>query len=132
MRSLLLLSFVIVAGCAGEPTAPPASAPSTLAAAPATTYVDKNGAVMTQVSATNAQGELDAKKLVDAKKSGFTVINKDGVQLLCKTEDVTGSRVQKQTNCYTKEQWDSIVAQSQQGVQNYLPTAPPPPSKGGR
>ena len=121
MRSILILSFMVVAGCAGQPSAPP----TTAAAAPATTFVDKNGTAVTQVSATNAAGDVDTKRLVDAKKAGYAVINKDGEPLFCRTDDILGSRTQKQTICLTAKQIDDMHAQTQQGIQQYMRTNAP-------
>ena len=123
MRPLLVMSLVIIAGfaagCAGTPSSPPppATAP--------TTYISSTGAPVAQVSATNAAGDLDAKRLVDAKKAGFTVINKDGEPLFCRTEPVLGSRIEKQTTCMTAKQMDDIHAQTQQGMQQYMRTNAP-------
>ena len=124
MRSFLVMSSIIVAGfaagCAGTPPSPP---PPPAAAAP-TTYVTATGAPVAQVSAKTSTGDVDTKKLVDAKKAGFTVINQDGVELLCKSEAKTGSRITRQsdTTCLTAKQWDDLRVQTQQGVQNYIHT----------
>jgi hypothetical protein len=122
MRPFSVASFVFVAGfaagCAGTPSSPPppATAP--------TTYISATGAPVAQVSAKSPTGDLDTKKLVDAKKSGFTVINQDGVELLCKSEAKTGSRITRDsdTTCLTAKQWDDMRTQTQQGVQNYIHT----------
>jgi hypothetical protein len=129
MRSFLVMSLIIVtgfaAGCAGTstPTPTPATAP--------TTYINSNGAPVAQVSAKTSTGDLDTKKLVDAKKAGFTVINQDGVELLCRSEPKTGSRIQREsdTTCLTAKQWDDLRAQTQQGISNYMRTDA---AKGGK
>ncbi len=129
MRPFLIvsLSFVvgILAACAGTPSSPPPAA-----AAP-TTYIDASGNPVTQVSAKTPEGNLDTKKLAEAKKAGFTVINQDGVELLCRSEAKTGSRITRDTDttCLTAKQWDDMRAQTQQGVENYYRTNA---AKGGR
>jgi len=128
MRPFLVLSFLLVAGCAGQPSAPPATS-ATAPAVPATTYIDKNGAPVAQVSAKNAAGDLDAKRLVDAKKAGFTVVNTDGEPLFCRTEPKLGSRIEKETTCMTAKQLDDMHAQTQQGMQQYMRTNAPTSGK---
>ncbi len=119
MRPYLVLAGVsVLVGCAGQPAKPPPTAP--------TRYVTASGAtVETTDSAANPNGSVDSKRLVEAKKSGFTVINKDGEQLYCRTQDVTGSHVRKETQCLTAQQLDDMQAQTQQGLQQYLRTNAP-------
>lgn len=129
MRPFLIVSLSFAAGilaaCAGTPSSPPPPA-----AAPVT-YINASGAPVAQVTATTPEGKLDTKRLADAKKAGFTVINQDGVELLCRSEAKTGSRIQRDTDttCLTAKQWDDMRAQTQQGVENYYRTNA---AKGGR
>jgi hypothetical protein len=109
--------MLIVAGCAGQPSTPPP--------APAVTYINTTGAPVAQISATAATGkDLDAKRLADAKKAGYTVINSNGEPLFCSTENVIGSRVQKNTICLTAKEWDDERTRTQQGLNNYMRTDP--------
>jgi hypothetical protein len=115
MRAHLAYVFLLVAGCAGQPTPP----------APATVYVNASGAPLEQVSVKNEAGVVDAKRLENAKKEGFTVINKDGETLYCKSWDRTGSRVLKDTQCLTADQIDQWHEQTQQAMQEYMRTNAP-------
>jgi hypothetical protein len=123
MRLFAILSLLTMAGCAGQPSTPPAQSP-------ATTYVSSTGAPLAKVSAATATGpDADAKRLSDAKKAGYTVINTNGEPLFCSTDSIIGSRVQKATTCLTAKQWDDERARNQQGLQNYMRSDPP---KGGK
>ncbi|HEY2678029.1 MAG TPA: hypothetical protein VGI65_13750 [Steroidobacteraceae bacterium] len=123
MRPILVLTLLFVAGCAGQPSTPPAPAQ-------AVTYVSSTGAPVAQISATAATGaDLDAKRLADAKKAGYTVINSNGEPLFCSTEPHLGSHVQKDTICLTAKQWDDERVRTQQGLQNYMRSDP---AKGGK
>jgi hypothetical protein len=110
MRGIVLLGLLSAAGCAGQP---PAEEPRTV-------YVNASGAALQQVSAAKADGDVDAKRLVNAKKLGFKVINKDGEQLYCRTWDRLGSRVLKDTQCLTADQLDQWHEQTMQAMQEYL------------
>jgi hypothetical protein len=112
----LVFILLFVAGCAGQPASQPP---------PTATYVNASGQRLEQVSVRNADGDIDAKRLVNAKKEGFTVINKDGETLFCKTWDKTGSRVLKDTQCLTAQQLDLWHEQTQQAMQEYLRTNAP-------
>ncbi len=119
MRRIMVLTLVFIAGCAGQPSSPPQ-------AAVPTTYINASGAPIEQVSVSSPKGDVDTKRLKEAKKAGFTVINQDGTPLFCRSEPHIGSRIQKDTTCLTREQWDDITSQTQRGLQEWLRSNPPP------
>jgi hypothetical protein len=68
----------------------------------------------------NDQGVIDTKRLLDAKKAGFTVVNRDGKELFCQVEDITGSHVRTKTVCMTESEMDAQISQTQVGMQSYM------------
>jgi hypothetical protein len=89
MRTLLLLTAILSAGCASTPNNPkPASSGGTIAAS-------------------------DAQTLALARNLNLKVIDKDGQQLFCRSNFVTTSRIQRDTTCYTADQLDKMEAQQQ-------------------
>ena len=94
--SLALLG--VVAGCAGHPVqaTPAAGQP---AAAPAATAT---GPATRQVPVTLAN-------VAEVQRAGYKIVNKDGQKLYCRTDPITGSRVQTHTQCLTEQElYDQI------------------------
>jgi hypothetical protein len=89
MRALLLLTAILMAGCASKPTNPQAS------------------------SSGGAIAASDAQTLALARNLNLKVIDKDGQQLFCRSNFVTASRIQRDTTCYTADQLDKMEAQQQ-------------------
>ncbi len=112
MRAAIFVSALMAAGCAGTPDAPPPAAP--------TQYVNSSGKPVAQVQAVSPTGDVDTKRLVQARKAGYTVVNRDGETLFCSKDDVTGSHVRKQTNCLTAKQMDDQIEQTRMGMQSYM------------
>jgi hypothetical protein len=121
VRPILAVSYMFVVGCAGHPSSPPP-------AAVGTTYVNASGAPIEQVSANTPAGDLDVKRVMAAKKAGFTVINTDGEVLFCWTKTHIGSRVRRDsdTSCLTAKQWDEIASQTEHEFQQWLRSNPGP------
>jgi hypothetical protein len=92
MRSVILLTAILGAGCASQPTNPPA--PS-------------NAGVL---------ATTDAQRLAIAKNLNLKVIDKNGQQLFCRSNFVTASRIQRDTSCYTAEELDKMQAQLQRDM----------------
>jgi hypothetical protein len=93
-----LALFGIVAGCAGHPeqAAPAAGQP---AVAPAATA---KGPATRQVPVTLAN-------VAEVQRAGYKIVNKDGQKLYCRTDPITGSRVQTHTQCLTEQElYDQI------------------------
>ena len=103
MRGLMLLMTMAVVGCATQPSAPqtasstaPKSAVSSAPALPA--------------------DSVEAQRLAAAKNLNMKVIDKDGQQLFCRSNLVTGSHIQRDTTCYTADQLDQMQAQMQRDL----------------
>jgi hypothetical protein len=89
MRALMLLTVILGAGCASQPSHPqPASSSGAIAAS-------------------------DAQRLELARNLNLKVIDKDGQQLFCRSNFVTASRIQRDTTCFTADQLDKMEAQQQ-------------------
>jgi hypothetical protein len=113
MRRLILACALVIGACASKREAPAAPA---MAAAPATA----NGAPA------GARPPLDAAELANAKKLGYTVIDKSGETLYCRTQLRTGSHVNTDTYCLTPKEFEDMREKTQRGLSNILQTAPPP------
>jgi hypothetical protein len=111
MRNSLMVGALLIAGCAGQQSAPPAT--------PATTYVSASGQPLA-AAPVNADGTLDAKKVADAKKAGYSLVNTNGEQLYCKTEVPVGTRIRKNTDttCLTQAEMDAMEAQMRNSLQS--------------
>jgi hypothetical protein len=118
MRIVIVLSALAIAACTSTQKAPPQTA---------TTYVNSaTGATVTQVDVpVTDSGDVDTKRLEQAKKDGYQVVNKDGETLFCRSEMKTGSHVQKETTCLTAKQLDAMHEQTRIGVQSYIHTNAP-------
>ena len=112
MKSLLWIGVLAVAGCVGQPSSPPPTP---------TQYVNATGQTLTTVSG----GDIDEKRLEDAKKRGYTLVNNNGETLYCRSDFKTGSHVQKETTCLTGKELDALRDQTRQSLQSLKPSAPP-------
>lgn len=115
MRITILAGAVILGGCAGQPS--PAEAP--------TRYVSASG----QVQPTAPEGDLDAKRIAEAKKQGFTLVNTNGEALFCRSDFKTGSHVERNTTCLTASELDALHDQTRQALQNNFRQNAPPSGK---
>jgi hypothetical protein len=108
MRATLLLSALVIAGCAAQPSA---TAP---APASATDHPQQ----------TAPAGDLDQRRLLaEAIKYGYKVVNTNGEVLYCRSDFATGSHIQKNTVCLTAQQLDDIHLRNQQTLE--VPRASP-------
>ena len=116
-----LLGTAILMGCAGQPGAPAPTQP--------TQYVSADLKPLSEIQPTSPDDQMTAKRLVEAKKAGFTVVNKDGEVLYCKTELRTGSHAVRDTTCLTAQQIDDMHERTRADLQNYLKSNAPPSGK---
>ena len=103
-RTLCLATAMIVSGCATQHNNPQTPPPT----APAAADVSPSGAA--------APGaDLKTRRVAaEAKKLNLEVVRKDGQVVFCRSNVVTGSRFQKDRQCFTAEQVEAIQEQSQQ------------------
>ena len=114
MRGLMLLVTMAVVGCASQPSAPqtpPATAPVSALAPSATATSSAQSTAQAP-----AADSVEAQRLAAAKNLNMKVIDKDGQQLFCRSNLVTGSHIQRDTTCYTADQLDHMQAQMQRDL----------------
>jgi hypothetical protein len=123
MRNLLMAAGLIIAGCAGQQSAPPVVA--------STTYVSASGESLA-TAPVRADGTLDAKRLADAKRAGYTLVNTNGEVLYCRTDTKIGTRIQKNsdTTCLTGAQIDAQQTANRNALQNLHGAMSATPSPG--
>ena len=112
MKPLLWIGVMTITACAGQPSHPSPTPKR---------YVSETGQTLPAVS----QGNLDEARLTRAKKQGYTLVNKNGEELYCRTDLKTGSHLQKDTTCLTAQELDALHDQTRQGLQSLRPQAPP-------
>jgi hypothetical protein len=89
MRALLLLTAILAAGCAGQPTS------------------------QHTASSAGPVAPSEAGRLALAKNLNLKLIDKDGQQLYCRSDYATGSHIKGDMTCYTAGQLDRMQAQTQ-------------------
>jgi hypothetical protein len=105
MRITILVGALIMGGCAGQPNT---------TEAPPTRYVGASG----QTQPTASEADLDAKRIAQAKKQGYTLVNTNGEELFCRSDFKTGSHVERNTTCLTASELDALHDQTRQALQN--------------
>lgn len=100
------ITFLLMAGCASEPIAPPAAP---VAAQPA--------AAATESAPTTVQA---------ARKAGWKIVNQDGKEMYCREQLMTGSHLRKETICLTPEELE-LARTAQQRSLDQLQRSPPSP-----
>lgn len=96
MRIILPLIALALAACAASP--PPA--------------------------APNRQVRIDNANVEDVQRAGYKIVNKDGVKLYCRTDAITGSRIQTHTMCLTERELreqNEAVRQSMESISSRQP-----------
>ena len=93
--------------------AKPAAAPANANPIPAAKLEEPPSAGATeQATETPAQalaeGKLDAEKIMAAQRAGYTIKNENGVQLLCRKDLQTGSRLRHKISCMTAQDWERL------------------------
>jgi hypothetical protein len=106
MRITIWVGALIMSGCAGQPSTPEA---------PPTRYVSASG----QAQPTASEGDLNAKRIAEAKKQGYTLTNTNGEALFCRSDFKTGSHVERNTTCLTAAELDSLHDETRQSLRNY-------------
>ena len=90
MRTMVLVTAILIGGCAGQPATPPASPAAAVPTA-----------------------DIQAQRVAQARNLNLKVVNKDGQQLFCRSNFMTTSRIQRDTTCYTADQLDAMEARQQ-------------------
>jgi hypothetical protein len=111
---ILLISSLLIAGCAGKPSsAPPA----------ATEYVSPNGTALAGAPL-RADGTLDAKSLAAAQKAGYRLVNTDGKLLYCRTDVKLGTHIQRNgdTTCLTAHEITEVQDRTRLNLYQFQPS----------
>jgi hypothetical protein len=95
MRELMLVTAMLIGGCATQ-TGKPQSAPGTW-----------------RPTLTDAQRSTLAKNL------NLKLVDQDGQQVYCRSNFETGSRIRRDTTCYTADQLDLMEAQMQRDLDQF-------------
>ena len=82
----------------------------------------------------SAQTKAEPKKtlvqrIAEAKKSGYTLVNREGTVLFCRTRLKTGSRLVRETECLTEDEIDMLGDASRRGLADITREQPPPQGK---
>jgi hypothetical protein len=93
MRALMLMTVMLIVGCANQPPTP-ASSPAAAVPTP----------------------DIETQRLAQARNLNLKVVNKDGQQLFCRSNFITTSRIQRDTTCYTADQLDRLESQQQREI----------------
>jgi hypothetical protein len=96
MRTLTLVTTLLMVGCASQPAGAPTPPSSPAAAVPT--------------------ADIQAQRASQARNLNLKVVNKDGQQLFCRSNYVTTSHIQRDTTCYTADQLDRMEAQQQREI----------------
>jgi hypothetical protein len=110
----LVLSLLFFGGCAGKPSAPPP---------PATTYVSAKGEQL-QAAPTRADGTLDAERLAEAKRAGYSLVNTNGQVLYCRTDVKLGTHIHKSSDtvCMTAQEMDTLHELTRHTIERMMPS----------
>jgi hypothetical protein len=105
MRVAISIMTASLAACAGQPSAP-APQPLVVATAPA------DGSVA-------PTADIEAQRRAAAKNLNLKVINKDGQELYCRSNLLTGSHIQRDTRCFTAQELDKMQDQAQRDFKEF-------------
>jgi hypothetical protein len=76
--------------------------------------------------AETAEPELTAEGIVAAQAAGYTLVNKNGEQILCRRNAQTGSRLQHTTTCLTAREWTRMRNSSRKTLEDMTRGQRPP------
>ena len=93
-RVSLVIVTVLLAACAAKPPPMP----------------------VTQVPA--APADWTAEQLLAAQRAGYSLVTRNGEQVLCRQDPQTGSRLQRNTICMTTKEWQRTRGTSRDTLQD--------------
>jgi hypothetical protein len=109
------------AACAGHPEQPapvvrqPVAA-SALGGAPVAVAMTSPAAAATGKGPVTRQVPVDASNVAEVQRAGYKVVNKDGQKLYCRTDPITGSRLEKRTQCLTEQELYDQIRDTQRAM----------------
>jgi hypothetical protein len=102
-NSLLVLAVAVVcvaaAGCANQPAQPRAT----------------------------RQVPIDSSNVAEVQRAGYKIVNKDGQKLYCRTDPITGSRIQTRTQCLTEQELYDQMEQTKESMTSITTNNPGKP-----
>ncbi len=107
-----LLIAILGTGCAGTPTAPTPAAQAKPVAATASAPDSKDG-------------PLTGEKILAMQHAGYTLINKNGEVLYCRSDAKTGTRISRDTVCLTEKEMIALREETQRDLGNVMRQQPP-------
>lgn len=112
MAVFLSVTSLLVGACAGKPAGTPLP----------TTYVSTTGQPL-GAAPVRADGTVDAQRLADAKKAGYSLVNTHGQLLYCRTDVKVGSHIPRNTDtvCLTAQEMDEIHEQTRHTLEQFVP-----------
>ena len=63
------------------------------------------------------QVPVDSSNVVDVQKAGYKLVNKDGKQLYCRIDPITGSRIQTRTTCMTEREMSAQAEATRESME---------------
>ena len=75
------------------------------------------------------EGDIDAKRIADAKRQGYTLVNTNGEALFCRSDFKTGSHVERNTTCLTAAELDTLHDSTRAALRNNIQQNAPPSGK---
>jgi hypothetical protein len=63
------------------------------------------------------QVKIDASNVEAVQRAGYKLVNKDGKRLYCRTDPITGSRIQTRTTCMTEEELDQQAEATREAME---------------
>lgn len=91
----MLVTAILVGGCASPPPKPQTASPAD------------------QLALT------DAGRLAIAKNLNLKLVDKDGQQLFCRSNFITASRIERDTSCYTADELDKMELLRQRDLDQF-------------
>jgi hypothetical protein len=111
MRGLILLIGLGVVGCSNTPPRPEPNALSVQAPVGSTSAGAVSGVTSTAI---------EEQRLAAAKNLNLKVFSKEGRELFCRSNYVTGSHIQRDTRCFTGEQVDQMEQAKEREVETFI------------
>jgi len=103
-RLSVCILLAAIAGCAGHPQQPAGAAGQPVAAA------------ATSKEPATRQVPVTMANVAEVQHAGYKVVNKDGEKLYCRTDPITGSRLQTHTQCLTEQELYDQMHQTQNAM----------------
>ncbi len=70
------------------------------------------------------QVPIDNANVEAVQAAGYKLVNKDGVDVYCRTDKLTGSHVQTRTTCLTRQELEEQISMTRNNMERSMQTAP--------